>query len=140
MASINLTYKGLTGVRGTLTGFNDALTIDALISAIATDEGLDTNFYQISKEGDPNNTASFIFGDSSASVASLGIVTGDVIICTTNQAGSKEQKQKQKLDIAAVKRSDTYDITQLPTQYDENDVVDNANVGGLVARRPWNTP
>lgn len=140
MASINLTYKGLTGARGTLTGFNDALTIDALISAIATDEGLDTNFYQISKEGDPNNTASFIFGDSSASVASLGIVTGDVIICTTNQAGSKEQKQKQKLDIAAVKRSDTYDITQLPTQYDENDVVDNANVGGLVARRPWNTP
>ena len=34
----------------------------------------------------------------------------------------------------------TYDITQLPTQYDDNAVVDNPNSGGLVAGRPWNTP
>jgi hypothetical protein len=33
----------------------------------------------------------------------------------------------------------TYDITQLPTQYDDNDVVDNENTGGLVAGRPWTT-
>jgi hypothetical protein len=31
----------------------------------------------------------------------------------------------------------TYDITQLPTQYDDNDVVDNPNTGGLVQGRPW---
>jgi hypothetical protein len=30
-----------------------------------------------------------------------------------------------------------YDITQLPTQYDDNDVVDNPNTGGLVQGRPW---
>jgi hypothetical protein len=31
----------------------------------------------------------------------------------------------------------TYDLTQLPTQYDDNTVVDNPNVGGLVVGRPW---
>lgn len=142
MALIDLQYKGLTGVLGSLTDFDDSTSIDDLITAIAADEGLDTNFYQISKEGDPSNTFSAIYGDSSApaSVASLGIEDGDRIICTTNQIGTKEDRQKQKLDIAAVKRNDTYDITQLPTQYSGNDVVDNPNVGGLVEARPWNTP
>ena len=32
---------------------------------------------------------------------------------------------------------DTYDLTQLPTLYDDNTVVDNANTGGLVTGRPW---
>ena len=58
---------------------------------------------------------------------------------------TKELKQKAKLDAAAIKRAAngnpraTYDITQLPTQYDDNDVVDNPNVGGLVVGRPWTT-
>ena len=29
------------------------------------------------------------------------------------------------------------EITQLPTQYDADDVIDNPNVGGLVQGRPW---
>ena len=32
-----------------------------------------------------------------------------------------------------------YDITQLPTQYDDNAIVDNPNEGGLVRGRPWAT-
>jgi len=56
---------------------------------------------------------------------------------------TKELKQKAKLDLAALKRAlngnprAVYDITQLPTQYDDNDVVDNENTGGLVVGRPW---
>jgi hypothetical protein len=56
---------------------------------------------------------------------------------------TKELKQMAKLDLAATDRAAagnaraTYDITQLPTQYDNNAVVDNANSGGLVAGRPW---
>ena len=55
----------------------------------------------------------------------------------------KEARQIAKLDLAADNRSAsgnpraTYDITQLPTQYDGYDVVDNVNTGGLVAGRPW---
>lgn len=56
---------------------------------------------------------------------------------------TKELKQKAKLDQAAIDRAAvgnpraTYDITQLPTQYDDNTVVDNENAGGLVTGRPW---
>lgn len=56
---------------------------------------------------------------------------------------TKEERQKAKLDLAASKRSangnarSTYDITQLPTQYDGNNIIDNQNAGGLVEGRPW---
>jgi len=58
---------------------------------------------------------------------------------------TKELRQKAKLDLAAADRAAdgnaraTYDITQLPTQYNDNSVVDNPNVGGLVVGRPWIT-
>lgn len=58
---------------------------------------------------------------------------------------TKELRQKAKLDLAATQRAAdgnpraTYDITQLPTQYDDNGIVDNPNVGGLVLGRPWIT-
>ena len=55
---------------------------------------------------------------------------------------TKELRQKAKLALAAIKRAATgrrsaYDITELPTQYSGNTVVDNPNVGGLVVGRPW---
>lgn len=58
---------------------------------------------------------------------------------------TKELRQKAKLDLAATERAadgnprDTYDITQLPTQYDDNAIIDNANTGGLIVGRPWTT-
>lgn len=58
---------------------------------------------------------------------------------------TKELRQKAKLDLAASNRAAvgnpraTYDITQLPTQYNNNAIVNNPNVGGLVVGRPWIT-
>lgn len=58
---------------------------------------------------------------------------------------TKEERQKAKLDLAAAKRAEDgnaraqYDITQLPTQYDGNDVLNNNNASGLVQGRPWIT-
>jgi hypothetical protein len=58
---------------------------------------------------------------------------------------TKELRQKAKLDLAATDRAadgnlrSTYDITTLPTQYNDNGVIDNPNIGGLVAGRPWIT-
>jgi hypothetical protein len=55
----------------------------------------------------------------------------------------KEARQIAKLNLAANNRSASsnprasYIITQLPTQYDGYNVVDNANSGGLVVGRPW---
>jgi hypothetical protein len=56
---------------------------------------------------------------------------------------TREARQKAKLDLAAAKRATdgnpraTYDITQLPTQFDDDDIFDNPNVEGLVQGRPW---
>lgn len=60
-----------------------------------------------------------------------------------SELATKELRQKAKLDLAAVKRAvdgnlrATYDITQLPTQYNDNNIIDNPNAGGLVVGRPW---
>jgi hypothetical protein len=60
-----------------------------------------------------------------------------------SELATKELRQKAKLDLAASKRATdgnaraTYDITQLPTQYNDDDVVNNPNTGGLVIGRPW---
>ena len=56
---------------------------------------------------------------------------------------TKELKQKAKLDLAAIERAavgnlrSTYDITELPTQYNDNSVIDNPNPAGLTPGRPW---
>ena len=66
---------------------------------------------------------------------------------------TREERQKAKLDLAAAKRQAdaanrdnpinadtryTYDITELPTKFSGNTIVDNANAGGLQLGRPWN--
>jgi hypothetical protein len=56
---------------------------------------------------------------------------------------TKEARQKAKLNLAAANRAAqgnlraTFDITQLPTQYSDDDIINNPNVGGLVEGRPW---
>lgn len=54
-----------------------------------------------------------------------------------SELATKELRQIAKLELAAAKRNEDFDITKLPTQYSDNDVVDNPNTGGLQAHRPW---
>jgi hypothetical protein len=60
-----------------------------------------------------------------------------------SELATKELRQKSKLDLAAAKRATdgnaraTYDITLLPTQFNDNAAIDNPNIGGLVQGRPW---
>lgn len=55
---------------------------------------------------------------------------------------TRELRQKAKLDLAAEKRADsgrpaTLDITSLPTQFDDDSIIDNPNTTGLIIGRPW---
>jgi len=56
---------------------------------------------------------------------------------------TREDRQKAKLDLAAEKRASdgnpraTYDLTTLPTQFNDNNIIDNLNPGGLILGRPW---
>jgi hypothetical protein len=147
-------YKGLTGVRDSVTGITFATTtIDQLVTAIAADEGLPTDYYKISLDGDPTKN-DITYGDSSTKLSTLGFTDGCTVICTTKQVGSKEERQVQKLEIAQLKRSgsagdgssvdipgyrilNTYNRDLLPTKYTGNAIIDNANVGGLQVGRPW---
>ena len=60
-----------------------------------------------------------------------------------SELATKELRQKAKLDLAAAKRAadgnprSIYDIDQLPTKYDGNDIIDNPNPDGLILGRPW---
>jgi hypothetical protein len=63
---------------------------------------------------------------------------------------TKQLRQEAKLDLAQDQRQaggdttansyrvlNVYDVDLLPTQYQDNSVVDNANLDGLQPGRPW---
>lgn len=131
MADIVLKYKGLTGTLTDIT-IDNGQTMAQLLTAIASDEGLTSSYYNISLYRDPSITEA-----TSGTLASKSIITGDTIICTPDQSGNLEERQIQKLDIAAAKRGEAYDRDKLPTKYSTNTLVDNPNTGGLQERRPW---
>lgn len=153
MATIN--YIGLTGVKSSVTVTLGTDTFDTLITAIAGDEGLPTDYYSVSLANDPNKIDT-VYGDSSTPLndASIGMADGDLVYCYLRQADTKEQRQIQKLEIAQVKRkggpatdttavyyrtNNTYDATSLPDTYNDNlpGADDNPNTGGLIQKRPW---
>jgi len=64
----------------------------------------------------------------------------------TNGVADKQKRQLAKLNLASEKRTQTnnprpsYDITQLPTQWQfdaVNILFNNPNTTGLIAGRPW---
>jgi len=146
-------YKGLTGIRDSVSLTLTTTTIDQLVTAIAADEGLPTDYYHLSLEGDPTKN-DITYGDSSTKLSAIGFTDGCTVICTTNQHGTKEARQIQKLEIAQLKRSgsagdgssvdipgyrilNTYNRDLLPTKYTGNTTTNNPNVGGLQTGRPW---
>jgi hypothetical protein len=81
-----------------------------------------------------------------ATLAASGVVNGSVLR-TANIIGrlpTLQERQEAKLNLAALDRAaagnprDTYDITELPTKYVGNTVVDNPHPTGLIEGRPWN--
>src|SRR6056300_337474 len=99
----DITYKGLTGLEGTVTVDLATDTFDTLIAAIASDEGLPTDYYSVALERDPSKNDRD-FADSSTPLTlddvDIGMVDGDKVICTPNQDGTKEERQVRKLEIA----------------------------------------
>ena len=153
MATIN--YIGLTGIKSSVTVTLGTDTFDTLITEIAGDEGLPTDYYSVSLANDPNKIDT-VYGDSSTPLndVSIGMADGDLVYCYLRQADTKEQRQIQKLEIAQVKRkggpatdttavyyrtNNTYDATSLPDTYNDNlpGADDNPNTGGLIQKRPW---
>jgi hypothetical protein len=113
--------------------------------------GVLSTFAMFSSAGAVANTGeSVIVGDIGSNSGAISgfessTVTGNIY--TEGSAGTtpntKERRQKAKLELAAINRAAegnpraTYNITQLPTKYADNNIIDNANTGGLIVGRPW---
>lgn len=151
MPSFDTQYYGLLRTPTTLGIGTETATFPAYIEVIRSAEALPSTYYYLSLERDSRfNSADYPTEFFSEIETDLGItlVEGDVFIARPLDEGlTKQERQVMKLEIAAKKRTrdgnarDTYDITQLPDTYNDNDpgADDNANTGGLVEGRPWIT-
>ncbi len=137
-----ITYKGLSGVRGTLT-VNTTDTLTTITNAIIADEGLTSAWYaNFILDRDSSIT---LADNASDSYASLSLTSTDMLIAILDDSPTtytKEQRQLQKLDIAAVKRASdlkraTYNINELPNPYNGNDVDPDDGASTLTVGRPW---
>ena len=154
MASINIKYKGLTGLLNDLT-IDDGQTMAQLRSAIISDEGLSSSYYSrvsIHKNGLVKDSTD----DSATTLASAGIVAGDIItVASERSQANKEANQLMTLEIAQLKRKaggdttkpyyrqwNTYDQLALSLPYADNSstLEDDANTyNPLLPHRPWVT-
>ena len=151
VASINIQYKGLTGLLSPLT-IDDGQTMSQLRTAIIAAEGLTAGYYSrvsIHKNGTVVDSTD----SSSTTIVNAGIVAGDIITVSGIRAqATKEASQLMMLDIAQLKKQaggntnapyyrplNTYDKTELPTQYEGDSLLNNPNTQGLLLGRPWST-
>jgi hypothetical protein len=144
MADITITVKGLTGRQIDIT-LSDATQLDGIPALIRAQEEesaslTDGMYGEVSLDTNPDIN---LANNGTDTLATLGFGGGEFLICHPAEGATREDRQVQKLEIAAAKREFlakadyTYDLTQLPTKYSGDTVVDNPNSGGLLEGRPW---
>ncbi len=137
MANITITVQSLlnTAVYDSYT-IADTNTVNQLKTAVQSATNVDPAWFDVVLN------ESILTGTST--LADAGIVSGTVLRTHNkiSRLADRETRQKAKLDLAALDRAassrpSTYDITELPTQYSGDTVVDNPNSSGLLLGRPW---
>lgn len=139
MASITISVQSLlNSAEYDLYTIDNSQTVNQLKAAIQSATSVDPTWYNIVFN------SQVLLG--TATLAASGIVNGSVLR-TANIIGrlaTLQDRQEAKLNLAALDRAaagnprDTYDITELPTKYVGNTVVDNPHPTGLIEGRPWN--
>jgi len=117
---------------------DDGQTVNQLKTAIQTATNVNPAWYNV------------VFNDQvlsdTATLAASNVVNGSVLRVANiiGRLSTLQDRQEAKLNLAALDRAaagnsrDTYDITELPTKYVGNTVVDNPHPTGLIEGRPWN--
>lgn len=138
MASITITVQSLLNA-GQFDEYtvDDTITVATLKTTIDSATGIDSTWYNVNFNelvlADANTLASYSIVDGSV----LG--TGNIIA----RLPTLQDRQLAKLDLAALDRTqegkpwDTYDITELPSQYVGNVSTPNDHPTGLIEGRPW---
>ena len=110
---------------------SDTVTVQTLKSYIFANTAVSAAWYELHYNGEVLANANTL---ASYSIGNVQVKTANRI----SDLATREARQLAKLDLASLKRGESYDITKLPTRYSGNTIVDNANAGGLVSHRPWN--
>lgn len=120
---------------------DDLDTVGDLKNTIEIATGCNVSWFSLVFNNEELNTAN--------TLADYGI-TEDSSLRTANKIArltTLEDRQIAKLDLSELERLELgnsrpyYDISELPTYYSGNVVVDNPNPDGLIEGRPWvNTP
>lgn len=115
---------------------DDGSLVDELKNNIQTETSVDISWFNL------------VFNDQvlgNDSLSAYNIVDGSVLRSANIIARLEtlQERQLAKLNLSQLERQElgnsrpTYDITELPTQYVGNEVVDNPNPDGLLLGRPW---
>jgi hypothetical protein len=138
MASISITVQSLLNI-GEYDPYtvDDGTTVSTFSSTIGTAKSWDTSWFNLVY----NN----IELDGTKTLAFYSITDGSQVRMANKIARltTLEDRQVAKLTLAQQERLDLsnpypyYDISELPTYYDGNVVVDNTNPDGLIEGRPW---
>lgn len=139
MAAITISVQSLLNTAVYNTYSVDATNTVAQVKTIINGtESWDSSWYKLVY----NNA---VLSNESATLASYGI-NSNVTLRTANvidRLATKELKQVAKLNLSELDRAAagnpraTYNITELPTQYSGNNIVDNPQPAGLILGRPW---
>lgn len=116
---------------------DDLDTVSDLKNTIEIATGCNVSWFSLVFNNEELNTAN--------TLADYGI-TEDSALRTANKIArltTLEDRQVAKLDLSNLERLELgnsrpyYDISELPTYYSGNTVVDNPNPDGLIEGRPW---
>ena len=138
MATINITVQSLlNAAQYDSYAVDNAGTIGELKDSIEATTDCSINWFDLVFNNEVLDTAN--------TIASYGIIEGSQLRTHNKIARltTLEDRQVAKLDLSELERLELgntrpyYDISELPTYYSGNVVVDNPNLGGLIEGRPW---
>ena len=138
MATINITVQSLlNAAQYDAYTVADTTTVGTFKTTIQTATSCNVNWFSLvfnSTELDVTKTLAFYS------------ITEGSVLRTANKIArltTLEDRQVAKLDLSNLERLELgntrpyYDISELPTYYSGNTVVDNPNPDGLIEGRPW---
>ena len=138
MTTINITVQSLlNAAQFDQYSIDDGNTVGDLKDLIESSTSCNVSWFSLVFNNEELNTANTLL--------SYNIVE-DSTLRTANKIArltTLEDRQVAKLDLSELERLELgnsrpyYDISELPTYYSGNVVVDNPNPGGLVEGRPW---
>jgi hypothetical protein len=145
MATITVTVQSILN-SATFNSYtvSDGITVSSFKNTVATAWGVNTNWFALRLgQAALSNTST---------LAAAGVVSGSVlhVINLIARLPTLQDRQVAKLTLAQARRQaggntsapfyrphNVFNVSELPTQWVGNTLVDNPNTGGLLTGRPW---